>query len=275
TEAGGTATFTIVLRSQPTANVVIPVATNDASEGLASVANVTFTTSNWNVAKTVVVTGADDAVDDGDVAYGITLGAATSSDPRYAAMDPADVALTNVDNDTAGIIVTPVAGLSTTEAGGTASFTVALASQPTAGVTIPVSSSDPSEGTASVASLTFTPGNWNVAQTVTVTGVDDAVLDGDVGFGVLLGLPATADTLYAAIDPADVAVTDIDNDVTGVTVTPVAGLSTTEAGGTASFTVVLASQPAADVVIPVASSDPSEGVPSASSLTFTAANWNA
>jgi hypothetical protein len=57
--------------------------------------------------------------------------------------------LTNADNDGAGITVTPVAGLGTTEAGGTASFTVVLNSQPTANVIIPVTSSDPSEGAAS------------------------------------------------------------------------------------------------------------------------------
>jgi hypothetical protein len=62
-----------------------------------------------------------------------------------------------------------------------------------------------------------------------------------------------------------VAVVNADNDVAGITVTPVAGLATTEAGGTASFSVVLGSQPTADVVIPVASSDASEGFASVTS----------
>jgi hypothetical protein len=38
--------------------------------------------------------------------------------------------------------------------------------------------------------------------------------------------------------------------------------------------VVLTSEPTADVVIPVASSDTTEGTVSAASLTFTAADWN-
>ena len=54
-----------------------------------------------------------------------------------------------------------------------------LNTQPTADVTIALSSSDTTEGTVGPASLTFTTANWNVAQTVTVTGVDDAVVDGD------------------------------------------------------------------------------------------------
>ena len=44
--------------------------------------------------------------------------------------------MTNTDNDAVGITVTPTSGLTTTEAGGTATFTVVLTTQPTANVTI-------------------------------------------------------------------------------------------------------------------------------------------
>ena len=54
--------------------------------------------------------------------------------------------MTNTDNDTAGITVTPTSGLTTTEAGGTATFTVVLNTQPTADVTIGLTSSDTTEG---------------------------------------------------------------------------------------------------------------------------------
>ena len=63
-------------------------------------------------------------------------------------------------------------------------------SEPTGDVTIGISSSDPSEGTVSTTTLTFTPLNWSTAQTVTVTGVDDAVDDGDLGYTIVTG-PAT------------------------------------------------------------------------------------
>ena len=61
---------------------------------------------------------------------------AVSTDPNYNGANAADVAVTNTDNDAAGITVTPTAGLTTTEAGGTATFTVVLNTQPTADVTI-------------------------------------------------------------------------------------------------------------------------------------------
>ena len=60
----------------------------------------------------------------------------------------------------AGITISPTAGLITTEAGGTASFTVVLNTSPNATVVITLSSSDPSEGTVSTTSLTFRTNNW-------------------------------------------------------------------------------------------------------------------
>ena len=274
TEAGGTATFTVVLISQPTADVTIPLSSSDLTEGTVAPASITFTPTTWNVAQTVTITGVDDLLTDGTIAYTIVTGAATSTDPVYSGFAVADVSVSTTDNDTAGVTVTPTSGLTTTEAGGTATFTMVLMSQPTADVTVPLSSSDLTEGTVSPPSVTFTSANWNVAQTVTVTGVDDAMVDGTIVYTIVTGTPASADTVYNNIAVADVSVSTTDNDVAGVTVTPSSGLVTTEAGGTATFTVVLTSQPAADVTIPLSSSDQTEGVVSPASLTFTAANWN-
>jgi len=124
-----------------------------------------------------IVTGVDDAVVDGTVSYTIVTGAASGGD--YAGLDADDVSVSNTDNDVVGITVTPTSGLSTSEAGaGSDSFTIRLNSEPTGDVSIGLSSSDTTEGTISTASLTFTAGNWNVPQTVTVTGVNDDVDDG-------------------------------------------------------------------------------------------------
>ncbi len=110
-----------------------------------------------------------------------------------------------------GVTVNPTSGLTTTEAGGTASFTVVLNSRPHSDVTIPVSSSDTTEGTVSTSLLTFTSSNWSTAQTVTVTGVDDTIQDGDIAYSVVLGA-ASGPGLYNGYDPTDVSVTNLDND---------------------------------------------------------------
>ncbi len=274
TENGGTASFSVVLNSQPTADVVIGLSSSDTTEGTLSTSSLTFTAANWNVAQSVTVTGVDDAIVDGNIAYSVITAAAVSSDAAYSGFNAADVSLINNDNDTAGITVTPTAGLVTTENGGTASFSVVLNSQPTADVVIGLSSSDTTEGTLSTSSLTFTAANWNVAQSVTVTGVDDAIVDGNIAYSVITAAAVSSDAAYSGFNAADVSLINNDNDTAGITVTPTAGLVTTENGGTASFSVVLNSQPTADVVIGLSSSDTTEGTLSTSSLTFTAANWN-
>ena len=110
------------------------------------------------------------------------------------------------------VLVTPVSGLTTTEAGGTATFTVRLDTAPTASVTIPLSSSDLTEGTVSPASLTFTTGNWSTPQTVTVTGVDDADGDGDQSYTIVTAAATSSDASYDGVNGADVSVTTTDND---------------------------------------------------------------
>src|SRR2546429_620827 len=102
-------------------------------------------------------------------------------------------ALSNTDNDVAGITVAPTAGLVTSEAGGSATFTVVLNSQPTADVDIPVASSNAGECAVAPASLTFTATDWNAPQTVTVTGVDDQIQDGAIAYSVALGAAASSD----------------------------------------------------------------------------------
>ena len=276
-ETGGTATFTVVLDSQPTADVTIGLLSSDPTEGTAVPASLTFTAANWSTPQTVTVTGVNDDIDDGNVAYSIVTAAAVSADPKYSELDAADVEVTNQDDgDTAGITVAPTSGLLTDETGNAATFTVVLDSEPTANVTIGLSSSDPTEGTALPASLTFTASNWNTPQTVTVTGVNDDIDDGDVAYSIITAAAVSADSNYGELDAADVTVTNQGyGDTAGVTVAPTSGLLTDETGTTATFTVVLDSEPTADVTIGLLSSDPTEGTASPASLTFTAANWNA
>ncbi len=118
-----------------------------------------------------------------------------------------------------GVVVTPISGLLTTEAGASESFSVVLNLAPTANVTINLSSSDTTEGTASAATLTFTTANWSVAQTVTVTGVDDSVNDGDVAFTILTAAASSTDAGYSGLNAADVSATNSDNDPASSTAT--------------------------------------------------------
>ena len=109
-----------------------------------------------------------------------------------------------------GVTVTPTSGLTTTEAAGTATFTIKLNTQPTADVTIGLTSNDNTEGTVLPASVTFTSSTWNTAQTVTVTGVNDDVDDGDIPYSIVTGAASSSDTTYGGMDASDVGVTNAD-----------------------------------------------------------------
>lgn len=111
-----------------------------------------------------------------------------------------------------GVTVTPTSGLVTTEAGGTATFTVVLGSQPTADVTIGLSSSNTAEGTVSPPSLTFTTGNWATPQTVTVAGANDTIVDGSKTYSIITAATVSTDPSYNNLSVRDVSVTNNDND---------------------------------------------------------------
>ena len=86
-----------------------------------------------------------------------------------------------------------------------------LTSEPTADVTVHFDSNDPTEGTVDVTSLTFTSGDWNVAQTVTVTGADDVIPDGDQPYAIVFTPTTSADGDYAGLTPGNIPVTNIDD----------------------------------------------------------------
>ena len=274
TEAGGTATFAVRLNSKPMADVIIPLSSSNTAEGTVPSAPLTFTADNWNAPQMVVVTGVDDSAADGSQPYKIVLGVAKSTDKGYDGIDPEDVALTNIDDESAGFAVTPTAGLLTTEAGGTTTFTIRLNSKPNGTVTVGLTSTNTKEGIVSPGSVSFTADNWNAPRVVTVTGVDDPVADGNQPFKIITGVATGTDTSgYVGLNPPDVSVTNTDNDSAGFTVLPPT-VATTESGGTASFGVKLNSQPTGTVTIPLASLDTGEGTISTSSLTFDGTTWN-
>ncbi len=289
TEAAGNAMFTVVLDSEPTANVTIPIASTNTGEGTVSPASLTFTSANWNTPQTVTVTGVDDATPavDGNIAYTVEVQAATSGDILYNGLDATDVSVTNNDNDTAAFVVTPAARLVTTEVGSTTTFTVRLATQPTANVTLStISSLDVTEGTVSPTTLTFTTANWNVDQTVTITGVGDALTDGNVDYQIDLGAGSSTDTNYNSLAPPD-SNGGTAGDLTANNCDVVAGnrlgtcmmpgvtaLTTTEGGGTAVIGLVLEQLPTGNVDMNISSTDTTEVTSGTASVTFTTGDWN-
>lgn len=206
TEGGHTSSFDIVLDAAPHADVVIDLSSSDASEGFVTPTSVTFTVSDWDVPQIVTVTGVDDDLVDGDVVYSVVTAPVMSGDLRLDGFDPEDVALANIDDDVASVIVTPTAGLVTSEAGASATFSVRLGAEPTADVGISISSDDTGEGVPDVAFLTFTSADWSIPQVVTVVGVDDSAADTATPYNIITSDATSSDPVFSSLVVSDVSV---------------------------------------------------------------------
>ncbi|HAF76494.1 MAG TPA: hypothetical protein DCG42_04160, partial [Maribacter sp.] len=120
---------------------------------------------------------------------------------------------TIVNDDFPGVSVSAISG-DTGEDGSTATFNITLDSQPTADVSIVLSSNNEDEGTVP-GSVTIPAADWDTGTLVTVTGVDDAIVDGDISYTIITGNVTSADANYNVLsggDVANVAVINIDDD---------------------------------------------------------------
>ena len=196
-ENGGTAVYIVRLNSQPMASVTVNPVSSDVSVATVSTNTLTFTPDNWDDEQTVTVIAVDDDIDErmlGDVMITIThaIDKDATMDPAYAALTGlTSVTVKVIDNDMAGVRITDEGGtsiriLTLNENGGTAVYIVRLNSQPMASVTVNPVSSDVSVATVSTNTLTFTPTNWNNGQRVTVTGIDNIIDDGILGWEITI-----------------------------------------------------------------------------------------
>ncbi len=222
TEAGGQATFEVVLATEPTASVTVALSSSRPSEGTVSPPVLVFDATDWDQPQAVTVTGVEDDVGDGAQTYTLVTAPAVSADPAYAGLDADDLPLTNLDDDPS-LVLAGTDDVVTSEDGTSATFTVRLAVAPTSAVTVPLSSTNLGEGTVSPPSLTFTPASWSVPQAVTVTGVDEGVADGPQRYAIDLGPLASEDARYAGLVPASVVAFNRDNDFGAVVGTVVSG----------------------------------------------------
>ncbi|MEE1564962.1 MAG: hypothetical protein V1249_08255, partial [Acidimicrobiales bacterium] len=293
TEGGSTGAFTAVLDYQPTSDVVVtvtPSGTDQARVNDTSPSTLTFTAANWSTPQTVTVTAVDDNVDDGnqDVSLTVAVVAASSADEFDGTADQV-VTATAVDDDTSGYTLSTTTA-SVTEGGSTDTFTVVLDTEPTGTVALDVSSADTGEATVSPSTLLFGVFNWFTPQTVTITGANDDVDDGNQDTTVTVAVDAgsTDDTIYDAIAAQTVTATTVDDDVANVTASgmisrdgdeSIAELSVTE-GGSTTFTIVLDSEPIDIVWVDVLTCCNDDGYftdPDTLTdplLEFTPANWD-
>ncbi len=257
---GSSGAYTVVLDAEPPSDVTVTVS---GASGDVTVApsSLTFTSGDWNEARTVTVSAAQDA--DGIADPVVTLTHAASGG-GYDDVSIASVAVSVTEDDTAGVTVS-VASLTVAE-GSSGVYTIALNTAPSGDATVTVSGAS-GDVTVVPSSLTFTSGDWNEARTVTVSAAQDA--DG-IADPVVTLTHAASGGGYDDVSIASVAVSVTEDDTAGVTVS-VASL-TVEEGSRGEYTVVLETEPSGDVTVSVSGAS-GDVTAAPSSLTFTAADW--
>jgi hypothetical protein len=148
---------------------------------------------------------------------------------------------TTTGTTTYTVVVDTPTDPSTTELGSSVVYGVQLASRPLANVTMTVNSSDYTEGTTSVRSLTFTPNDWSVVQQIVVTGVDDNLSDGDTPYSLILGATQSVDINYDNLSSQVFNITNIDDEAPVISVSFAsftANPSTVVTGGTSALSWV-------------------------------------
>jgi len=135
-------------------------------------------------------------------------------------VDVLEITYTSGGTATPGISLGTVSG-NTNESGTTATITAVLDAAPTSDVFINVTSGDTGEVTVSPSTLTFTSVNWDQTQTITATGIDDALNDGNVDVTISVAVvDGSSDDNYDGISETT-TVTNEDDDLPVVVISEI------------------------------------------------------
>ncbi len=229
--AGETASYSVTLTSAPASGVTItPASAADATATVGSA--VTLVAVDANTPVNIVVTGV--AIGQTSITHQIS-----TADPNYGSAVAAAVA---VEVTPAASVRIATAELTISEGGEDGGYEVVLGTDPGAAVTVTPESGDTDAVTVS-GPLTFNSNNWNQAQTVTVSAVDDDDLDDE---SVTISHQVSGYPGVTSAPDVTVAVTD-DDRLPTVSISAVS--ASASEGGNATFRVSATPEPADDLEI--------------------------
>ena len=253
-------------RAAPTVvTVTVSGATADAEDDFAEVADfaITIPADVTEASRSFDLSPVNDDLDEG-TGETVTVGGAVATGTGLTVRS---ATLTIADDDTRGIEVPP-GPLAVTEDGGAATYTVALATQPTGTVMVQVQVIGNPDVTVDPPELTFTQDDWAVAQTVEVEAAHDD--DGQDDTAELRHTASGADYAGVRGDTLDVTVTD--DDARGVEVSK-QDLTFRE-GDSDTYTVRLETRPTDTVTVTPEVEGDIDVTVSPPRLTFTTSNWS-
>jgi hypothetical protein len=259
--------------------------------------DITWTSADWNTVKYVTINALQDGDSNSethtvegvlvDVDTGSTTLTSAQNDPNhytfgsFTQAHPNLVYLTNVDDDTPGIVITPTATpVVLAESGGSSTASVRLANDPGAGTWVTVGLSTSSGISVSPSTLVFAggtgdPKEWGVGQTITLMAIDDQVAQGDHRETLSASVVHSTSATYPSAGPLATLVMQVTDDETlGVTVQPQSGLLCSGTGGGSVFVLRLNSAPNGTVRIAVSSSDTGVATANVGFVEFSPSTWS-
>lgn len=250
-DEGGSAEVRVRLSAQPPGEVMV-TAQVAAGPVTVSPASLVFTPQSYDVEQVITFSAADDAnVTTEDVA--LTLRAMGLADKLAT--------LRAIDDDTLNLVVTP-SSLQVTEQGAAAAVAVSLTQQPSANVTVTLTTAA-SKVALDRTQLVFTPSNYASPQAVAVTAPDDD----DVADGT-----ETITVKASGLTDRTSSVTIRDNDIQAL-VSDASPPVVVAENGTSAFNLTLRYRPSADVVVAVSSLAPAVATVTPGVLRFTATDY--
>lgn len=142
-------------------------------------------------------------------------------------------------------------------------FAIRLNSVPSTDITMTATSNNNNIVTVLPTSLSFTPSNWNVAQNITLTAVEDDNTQNE---------ETTITVMSTGLPPLTLTVHITDNDSLALFTT--VNTVTLNENANNTFAISLSAQPSTSVSVNIISPNTDAATVSPSSMTFTPANWN-
>jgi hypothetical protein len=257
--------FFVKLKSEPNSIVSVPISTNSNLIQL-NLSQMTFDSNNWDTFQELQIFAPEDDFYKDNQNIPIQFGPYSSADVLYNGKG-FTTPIFYINNETKGInfsITNPAEG------GPNGYLILSLQSKPKGNVTININNPSPADLSFSSSMITFTPANWNTPQSVTITAIDDTLLEYTETFDIVLTLNSS-DPNYNNLSYT-IPVSIDDNDVPGLNLN-VSWFNIQE-GNTLNVNIRLKTAPTANVNVNITASPVSLcTISSGSSLTFTTANY--
>lgn len=244
---GGEAIVTVSLSGSPGISRTVSLSSSNTLGGTITPATLTFSPSSFS--SSIAITGVQDAN---------AVNEATSVSGSGTGLLSGSKNISIIDDDTVNF---DIAGGTQILEGGSLSLQVRLTYAPASNLTVNVSSADTGSVTAASSTLTFTPANYNVYQTLVLNGVEDI---NETSENVNISFSASG------VPSRNYTVTTLDNDTRPV----FGGNFTVPEESFSVATVVLSANPGTSRTVTLSSLNTNAVTVSPSSLIFNENNWN-